>query len=55
MFQDELVFFRHRAFLSHLGCLLLIKTVSCFKCGHVFVDINHFSSAVKVKICELTL
>lgn len=47
-------FFRRRAFLSHLGCPLLSKTVRYLKCGCVFVDINHFSSAMKVKICELT-
>lgn len=51
MLQDELgFFFRHWAFLSHFGCPSPIEAVSCFKYGHVFVDINCFSSAREVKV-----
>lgn len=52
MFQDELVFFRLKTFLNHLGYMLYIRTVCCFECGCEFVDVNQFSSAVKVKSNE---
>lgn len=47
------VFFGYRAFLSNFVCPCPVKALSCFKYGHVFVDIKCFSSAREVKICEL--
>lgn len=48
-------FFRLETFRSYIGYTVYVRTICCFRCEHKFINMNQFSGAMEVKICELSV